>query len=63
MILYYGHSGISKGIDSLIEAIPEILEKNPDSTLIFNLIPAKRDREIKERIKQKGERQRIQVFS
>jgi hypothetical protein len=50
LILYYGHSGISKGIDYLVEAIPEILQENPDAVLIFNLIPAKRDKEIKEKI-------------
>ncbi|MDR2541497.1 MAG: hypothetical protein LBD11_07235 [Candidatus Peribacteria bacterium] len=63
MILYYGHSGISKGIDYLIEAIPEILKQNPDSMLIFNLIPAKRDSEIKEKIKAKGPAQSVQIFS
>ncbi|MDR3169267.1 MAG: glycosyltransferase family 4 protein [Candidatus Peribacteria bacterium] len=49
-MLYYGHSGMSKGIDYLVEAIPEILQGNPDGVLIFNLIPAKRDREIREKI-------------
>lgn len=63
MILYYGHSGVSKGVDYLIEAIPEILEQNPNSILIFNLIPAKRDSEIKKRIRSKGAGQRVQIFS
>jgi hypothetical protein len=49
-MLYYGHSGISKGIDYLVEAIPDIVKENPDSVLIFNLIPAKRDKEMRERI-------------
>ena len=50
LMLYYGHSGVSKGIDYLIEAMPEILMQNADGVLIFNLIPAKRDREIRGRI-------------
>ena len=50
MMLYYGHSGKSKGIDYLVEAIPEIVKRHEDGVLIFNLIPAKRDREMKERI-------------
>ena len=51
VMLYYGHSGVSKGIDYLIEAIPEIVKENPDGILIFNLIPAKRDREVKTKIR------------
>jgi glycosyltransferase involved in cell wall biosynthesis len=42
IILYYGHSGVSKGIDYLVEALPEIIQNNPDGIVVFNLIPAKR---------------------
>jgi glycosyltransferase involved in cell wall biosynthesis len=56
VLLYYGHSGVSKGIDFLVEAIPEILKNNPDSMLIFNLIPAKRDKEMKARILQQAKK-------
>jgi glycosyltransferase involved in cell wall biosynthesis len=51
-MLYYGHSGKSKGLDYLVEAIPEILKQNPDGVIIFNLIAAKRDSEMKRRIKE-----------
>ena len=49
-LLYFGHTGISKGIDTLVEAIPELLEQDPELQLIFNLIPAQRDTYIKEKI-------------
>jgi glycosyltransferase involved in cell wall biosynthesis len=56
LMLYYGHSGVSKGIDYLIDALPEIIQKNPDSILIFNLIPAKRGEEIHHRIMQQAKK-------
>ena len=49
-MLYFGHTGISKGIDTLVEAIPEILASDPEIQLIFNFIPAQRDKFIKEKI-------------
>ncbi len=49
-LLYFGHTGISKGIDTLVEAIPEILASDPEIQLIFNFIPAQRDAFIKEKI-------------
>lgn len=42
-MLYFGHTGISKGIDTLVEAIPEILALDPEIQLIFNFIPAERE--------------------
>ncbi|MDO4713862.1 MAG: glycosyltransferase [bacterium] len=45
-MLYFGHTGISKGIDILIAMIPEILQTFPDLQLILNCIPAKRTAEI-----------------
>lgn len=42
-LLYFGHTGISKGIDTLVEAIPEILALDPEIQLIFNFIPAERE--------------------
>jgi glycogen synthase len=33
-----------------VDAIPEITRQHPDSVLIFNLIPSKRDQEMKDRI-------------
>ena len=49
-LLYFWHTWISKGIDLLVDAIPEILQQEPDAQLIFNFIPAKRGRLIKEKI-------------
>jgi hypothetical protein len=49
-----------------VEAIPQILEENPDSKLLFNIIPSKRSEYIVERInsisKQLKAEDKIQVF-
>jgi hypothetical protein len=49
-----------------VEAIPQILKENPDSKLLFNIIPSKRSEYIVERInfiskKLKAEN-RVQIF-
>ena len=49
-LLYFWHTGISKGIDTLLEAVPELLAQSEDLQLIFNFIPAQRDIEIKTRL-------------
>ena len=49
-LLYFWHTGISKGIDTLLEAVPELLTQSEDLQLIFNFIPAQRDTEIKSRL-------------
>lgn len=49
-LLYFWHTGISKGIDTLLEAAPELLAQSEDLQLIFNFIPAQRDTEIKTRL-------------
>lgn len=49
-LLYFWHAGISKGIDTLLEAVPELLAQSEDLQLIFNFIPAQRDTEIKTRL-------------
>ena len=49
-LLYFWHTGISKGIDTLLEAVPELLTQSEDLQLIFNFIPAQRDTEIKARL-------------
>ncbi|MDR0282866.1 MAG: glycosyltransferase family 4 protein [Candidatus Peribacteria bacterium] len=43
---------MSKGIDYLVEAVPEIVKENPDGVLVFNLIHAKRDKEMKQKIQE-----------
>lgn len=49
-LLYFWHTGISKGIDTLLKAVPELLTQSEDLQLIFNFIPAQRDTEIKSRL-------------
>lgn len=55
-MLYYGHSGITKGIDYLVQAIPDLLQANSDAILIFNLIHAKRDHLLRKTIKQQAKK-------
>ena len=66
LISYYGHAWKTKWIDLLVEAIPQILEENPDSKLLFNIIPSKRSEYIVEQInsisKQLKAKNRIQIF-
>ena len=66
LISYYGHAGKTKWIDLLLEAIPQILKENPDSKLLFNIIPSKRTDYIVEQIifisKQLKAQNRIQIF-
>lgn len=47
IILYYGHAWISKWIDYLIEALPNILKENPETMVILNLINSRRKDAIK----------------
>ena len=49
-VLYFGHMGISKGIDDLVEAIPGLLNIDEKIQLIFNFIPAQREVFIKKKI-------------
>jgi glycosyltransferase involved in cell wall biosynthesis len=56
LMLYYGHSGKSKGIDYLVQALPALLQQHPDAVLIFNLIPAKRDKAIKATLRQQAQK-------
>ena len=66
LISYYGHAWKTKWIDLLVEAIPQILKENPDSKLLFNIIPSKRSDDIVERInfisRQLKAKDRIQIF-
>lgn len=49
-LLYFWHTGISKGIDTLLEAVPKLLAQSEDLQLIFNFISAQRDTEIKTKL-------------
>jgi glycosyltransferase involved in cell wall biosynthesis len=62
-LLYYGHSGKSKGLDYLIDALPEIFWLYPDMLFVCNLIHAKRDSETKQRLRKLWYPKNIQVFS
>ncbi len=53
ILLYFWHAGISKWIDYLVQAMPDILKDNPDSILVFNLINSKRQKYIKTLIQSK----------
>jgi len=67
LMLYYGHSWKSKGIDALIQSLPKLLTNNPEALFVFNLIPSKRDSEIKQKIKQIAKKawfsDRVFIFS
>ena len=66
IISYYGHAWKTKWIDLLINAIPKILEENPDTKLLFNIIPSKRSGYIIDKItyisKQIRAKNKIKVF-
>lgn len=41
IFLYYGHCGVSKGIDMIIALLPEII-RHPQMRIVLNLTPSKR---------------------
>ena len=67
VLLYYGHAGKSKGIDTIIHALPKILSQDENTIMVFNLIPCKRDNEIKKKIQEQAKKSgfldRITIFS
>jgi glycogen synthase len=56
VVLYYGHAGKSKGLDYLVQAMPEVIHHNKDILFAYNLIDSKRTDEIIWRIKKKEAR-------
>lgn len=67
VVLYYGHAGKSKGLDYLVDAMPEVLDANRDILFAFNLIDSKRTEKTKLKIedvklKIKGQKN-IQIFN
>lgn len=46
VVLYYGHAGKSKGIDYLVEAMPQVLQHHKNIIFVYNLIDSKRTKEI-----------------
>lgn len=63
VLLYYWHTGKSKGIDYLIQALPKILEEQKDLCVVFNLIHAKRDKIIKKQIENCNWKEQIQIIN
>jgi len=51
VVLYYGHAGKSKGLDYLVQAMPEVMAQNKDILFVYNLIDSKRTNDTKLRIK------------
>lgn len=42
MCLYYGHAGKSKGLDLLLQSIPNVIREDPDFLFVFNIIDSRR---------------------
>lgn len=42
VVLYYGHAWKSKGLDSLIDCIPQMIKYDPTVLFVFNIIASKR---------------------
>ncbi len=63
VLLYYGHSGRSKWLDYLIDALPSIFKHHPNILFVCNLIHAKRDKETKAYIRSLWYNKNIQLFS
>lgn len=51
VVMYLGHTGYSKGIDYLIDAIPSVVQANPDIVFVMNLLKSDRYDHIKHKIK------------
>ena len=50
IVLYYGHAGKSKGLDSLIDCIPQMIKYDPSVLFVFNLIDSKRREKVLQRL-------------
>lgn len=64
LYLYYGRPGISKGVEFLVQAVPHISEKVPDSKLLLILAhdPEDRYRYIKGMVKETGIEDRVLIL-
>lgn len=66
VFLYFGHAGKSKGIDYLIQALPEIL-KIDNIIMVFNIIESKRTKKILEKLRllraSQWQSSNIQIFN
>jgi len=62
VITYYGHAGKSKGLDYLVDILPELVKVDPQLRFVFNLIDSKRTAHITEQIRKYHLGSSIQVF-
>jgi len=62
VITYYGHAGKSKGLDYLVNALPELVTVDSQLLFVFNLIDSKRTAYITEQIRKYHLGSSIQVF-
>lgn len=64
ILLYFWHAGKSKGIDYLIQALPDIVKEEND-LMVFNLIESERTQILINKIKeiQKNNPNKIQIFN
>ena len=62
VITYYGHAGKSKGLDYLVEALPELVMVDAQLLFVFNLIDSKRTQHIKETIRKYHLGSSVQIF-
>jgi len=63
VVLYFWHAGKSKGIDYLIQSVPEILKHDKDILFVFNFINSHRKEQIKSEINSLHiDHSRIQLF-
>ncbi len=51
VVLYYGHAGKSKWLDSLIDCIPQMIKYDPTVLFVFNVIESKRKNKILHRLR------------
>lgn len=65
VVLYYGHAGVSKWIDYLVDSVPFVLKQDRDILFVFNLIDSNRKDLFLDRIndlKKRGYDRNIQIF-
>ena len=62
VITYYGHAGKSKGLDYLVDILPELVKVDSQLLFVFNLIDSKRTAHITEQIRKHHLGSSIQVF-
>jgi len=62
VVTYYGHAGKSKGLDYLVEALPELVMVDAQLLFAFNLIDSKRTQYIKEKIRKYHLGSSVQIF-